>query len=86
MTVQRDHTLLRQRIVGLRVTQQSIAQAIGISPGHFSQKLRGKYPFKEGEIRQLCWLLNIPAEELGAYFFCYAVEETQQQKTKGEYA
>ncbi len=81
---QLDYTRLRQRIKSLRLTQQSIAKAIGLSGGHFCQKLQGKYPFKEREIRQLCWLLNIPQEEIGSYFFCYAVEETQQQVNKEE--
>ena len=64
-----DYTRLRQRIVGLRLTQQSIAKAIGLSAGHFCQKLQGKYAFKEREIRKLCWLLNIPQEEIRTYFF-----------------
>ena len=74
-----DYTRLRQRIKSLRLTQQSIAKAIGLSAGHFCRKLHGKYPLKEREIRQLCWLLNIPQEEIGMYFFCYRVEKTQQQ-------
>ncbi len=81
---QLDYTRLRQRIVGLRLTQQSIAKAIGLSAGHFCHKLQGKYPFKEREIRQLCWLLNIPQEEIGSYFFCYRVEETQQHMNEEE--
>ena len=83
---QLDYTRLRQRIKSLRLTQQSISKAIGLSESHFCRKLQGKYPFKEPQIRQLCWLLNIPQEEIGSYFFCYRVEETQQQTNEEEAA
>jgi transcriptional regulator with XRE-family HTH domain len=79
-----DYTRLRQRIRSLRLTQQSISKAIGLSESHFCHKLQGKYAFNEREIRQLCWLLNIPQAEIGSYFFCYEVEETQQQTDEEE--
>ena len=76
----KDYTRLRKHIADLRITHQSLAKAMGFSPGYFSQKMHDVYPFKEHEIRRLCWLLNIPEEERDAYFTCYEVEETQSSE------
>jgi len=46
-----------------------MARMIGITAGTFSQKLSGIYEFKQGEIRKICEILNIPNEQIGFYFF-----------------
>lgn len=72
-----DYSKLLGRIKEYGHTQKSIAKEAGISESHFCQKLSGSYPFKQSDIQKLCELLNIPANEIGNYFFTAKVEETQ---------
>lgn len=64
-----DYSKLSGRIKERGYTQKSLAEAVGISESQFCQKLSGKYAFKQTEIRKICDILDIEAEEIGAYFF-----------------
>lgn len=64
-----NHSKLLGRIRQLGLTQESVAQEIGINKGTLNMKLSGKYSFTAAEIDSLCRLLNIPNGEIGAYFF-----------------
>lgn len=74
-----NYALLLGRIRELGYTQKSVAGAAKISEGQFCQKLAGHYPFKQTDIRKLCACLDIPAHEIGDYFFTLEVEKTQQK-------
>ena len=75
-----DYSKLLGRIKERGHTQKSTAEAINMSKGQFCQKLAGNYPFKQSDIQKLCEFLEIPAYEIGAYFFTPKVEKTQLRK------
>ena len=60
---------LRGRIREHYGTQEAFAKALDISPATLSKKLVGKTEWGRQEIEEVCTLLNIPAEEIHAYFF-----------------
>lgn len=64
-----NYAKLRGRIVERGLTQKSLASIIGASESQFSQKMSGKYPFKQTEIERICDALQISADEIGTYFF-----------------
>ena len=72
-----DYSKLLGRIRELGHTQKSVAEAAKMSEGQFCQKLAGNYPFKQTDIQRLCECLDIPAQEIGDYFFNPRVEKTQ---------
>lgn len=64
-----DYSKLRGRIRTYFTTQAAFAQALGISVCTLSQKLNGLSEWTAKEIRKACELLEIPPEEIPAYFF-----------------
>lgn len=50
-------------------TQEKLANAINMNKGTLNQKLNNKANFTAPEMDSICVLLNIPANEIGAYFF-----------------
>lgn len=46
-----------------------LAREIGVSGGHFGKLVRGKKEFKGSQIKRLCELLHLTAEEMDAIFF-----------------
>ena len=64
-----NYAKLQGRIKEYGYTQKSIAQKVHMSESQFCQKLLGKYPFKQTQILDLCTALEIPAEQIGVYFF-----------------
>ena len=58
-------------------TQRQLATAIGINSSTLNAKLKGKHSFSADEMDAICEVLNIPNEEIGAYFFCKESLENQ---------
>lgn len=64
-----DYAKLRGRIRTYYHTQAAFASALGISVCTMSKKLNGLREWTAKEIRKACELLEIPPEEIPAYFF-----------------
>lgn len=64
-----DYSKLKGRIVEKFGTQAALSKQLGISEHSLSAKLCNKSRFTQGEINQLCQLLNISTKEIGSYFF-----------------
>lgn len=64
-----NYSKLLGKIRELGLTQKLVASRIHMTESHFSRKLSGEFAFKQSEIQQLCELLQIPGEQIGAYFF-----------------
>ncbi len=64
-----DYGKLLGKIRETGLTQKAVAEHIGLTESHFSRKLSGEFAFKQSEIQRICNLLNISADEIGAYFF-----------------
>ena len=60
-------------------TQAQLANIAGMTPGTLSQKLNNQATFKQKEITEICKALEISADEVGAYFFSFAVRKTRTQ-------
>ena len=66
---------LKGRIVEQFGTQGAFAKEMGIPPQRLSSRLSGKTNFNPGEIVCISYLLEIPKDEIGAFFFTLAEED-----------
>ncbi len=64
-----DYGKLLGKMRELGLSQKAVAEHIGLTESHFSRKLSGEFAFKQSEMQQICNLLNITSDEIGAYFF-----------------
>lgn len=60
---------LRGRIIEKFETQEKFAEALGITPGTVSKKLRNESKLTREEIIEWGNLLEIPKDDLPSYFF-----------------
>ena len=70
-----DYSKLRGRMAECGVTQEQLAEKIGINKCTLSVKLNGHYAFGNDEIINICRVLNIPTVSISKYFFCAARSE-----------
>lgn len=73
-----DYSALLGRMREKGYTQESLANAVGISLSQLSAKLNGRYPFKQTDIQKISIILDILPVDIGRYFFAVGVEKTQQ--------
>lgn len=71
-----DYAKLIGRIKEYGFTQERLAAEIGMSESTISFKLNNKAFFTQREIRKICDLLEIKADEIGAYFFTLRVQKS----------
>ena len=64
-----NYSKLLGRIKEYGYTQDSLALAIGVNASTLSQKLNNASFFTQKEIKKVCAILEIPKEDIGAYFF-----------------
>lgn len=64
-----DYSKLRRRIRAYYDTQAAFAKDLGVSECTMSLRLNGLAEWTAKEIRKACELLEIPPEEIPAYFF-----------------
>ena len=64
-----DFSKLRGRIKEQFGSEKALAEALGWAQGRLSARLNNKIQFDSEEIVLIARLLNIPDEEIGAYFF-----------------
>lgn len=72
-----DYSKLRGRITEKTGNQSSFAQRMKLSETTIYSKLNGKIEFKQSEILDACKILEIPENEIKAYFFKHTVAKTQ---------
>ena len=60
---------LRVRFAELDLTQDAAARRAGMAPNTLSSRMTGKVPFTVVDIAALCKALDIPADQISAYFF-----------------
>lgn len=65
-----DYSKLRGLAKEKGKTQEAIAAVAGMREATFSQKINNSSEFKQGEILRVCEILDIPHEQIHAYFFC----------------
>lgn len=66
---------LRMRMVQLDYNQEELSKASGIPKGTLSPRINGKKPFDAYQISALCKVLDIPTDQIGAFFFVDAPKE-----------
>lgn len=64
-----NYSKLLGKIKECDLTQEKLADAIGINKCTLSAKFNGKYNFTAEEIDSICKVLDIPNTEIGIYFF-----------------
>lgn len=66
-----DFSKLKGRIAEKYKSRKALADFIGLTSTAMHNRLSGKVPFRPDEIMAMCApeCLDIPAEEIGAYFF-----------------
>ena len=59
-------------------SQKGLAEAINMTPSHFSRKLSGEYAFTQNEMRTILFVLGLDiASNISRIFFTPKVEKTQ---------
>lgn len=69
-----DYRKLLGRITEKNGTQANFAKHMNLSERTISLKLNGKIPFKQDEIMRASEVLDIPNNEINAYFFTQFVQ------------
>ena len=64
-----DYSKLIGRIVEKHGTRAAFADAMGMTAEKLSRRLNGRSDWNINEYIKACELLDIPAQEMGAYFF-----------------
>ena len=64
-----DFSELKGRIISKYGNYAPFAEAMGLSRAQLSDRLNNHVKFKPDDIMLACDLLDIPAEEIGRYFF-----------------
>jgi len=72
-----NYSKLRGRIREIFKTQQSFADAVGMSTTSLSEKLNNKVEFSQKEIDKTVEVLKIEKSDIPVYFFTLEVQETE---------
>lgn len=70
---------LRVRFAELDLSQAEAARRAGIPPSTLTARMTGRLPFTARDIAGLCKVLDIPADQIGNFFF----EELPTNKRAG---
>lgn len=63
---------LRLRFVELDLTQGEVSRRAGMAESTLTARMTGRLPWHADEISRVAAVLNIPTEQIGAYFFADA--------------
>jgi len=77
-----DYSKLKGRIVEIFGSQMVFAKAMGWSERTLSLKMNGKVFWKQPEIRRAIHLLQVPENEIPAYFFTEKVQNIELQNSR----
>ena len=64
-----NYSKLLGRMKELGISQEQLAAEIGVHESTLNTKLNNKFNFKTNEMDAICRALDIPNDEIGAYFF-----------------
>lgn len=64
-----DYSKLCGRIIEKCGTRSAFAEQMGLSPSNITGRLKGYVKFTPEDIAKAAEILEIPAEEIGTYFF-----------------
>ena len=70
---------LRVRFAELDLTQNEAARLAGLAPSTLTTRMTGRVPFNVNEVQALCKVLDIPTDQIGAFFF----EDGPKSEKKG---
>lgn len=70
-----DYSKLLGRIREYGLTQEKVAESIGISNGTMSAKLNNKANFTSKEMIRISRMFDISKDDMGAYFFTPKVQK-----------
>ena len=66
-----NYSKLLGRMKERGITQEQLAQEIGVNEATLNSKLNNKFNFKANEMDAICRVLDIPNIEIGEYFFLH---------------
>lgn len=70
---------LRVRFAELDLSQNEAAKLAGLAESTMSSRMTGRVPFTIVEVQALCRVLDIPTDQIGAFFF----EDAPKSKKAG---
>lgn len=73
-----DYSKLRGKIREVCGTQEAFANSIKMGTVSLSKRLNNQLEFTQREITDACRVLNVPPEEVSAYFFTQEVQKGEQ--------
>lgn len=65
-----NYSKLLGRMKERGISQELLAQGIGVNVSTLNSKLNNRFCFKTDEMDAICKVLDIPNIEIGEYFFC----------------
>lgn len=60
---------LRVRFVEMDMKQSEVAKAAGMAPSTLCSRMKGNQPWTSWEIQRISEVLDIPLDQIGAFFF-----------------
>lgn len=75
-----DYSKLNGRIIEKLGARNKFASKMELSEHSISSKLNNKTYWKSNEIQKAINLLDIPIEDVGAYFFKIKVQQNEQKE------
>lgn len=66
-----NYSKLLGRIKECGLTQEQLAKAIGKNKSTISAKVNNQFSFTQGEMDDICKVLDISNDEIGDYFFAH---------------
>lgn len=66
-----NYSKLLGRIKECGLTQEQLAKAIGKNKSTISAKVNNQFSFTQGEMDDICKVLDISNDEIGEYFFAH---------------
>ncbi len=65
-----DYSKLLGKMREKHITQEQMANLVGIAESTMSIKLKSKSQFSQDEMVMILNILNVPLEHIALYFFC----------------
>lgn len=75
-----DYILLKMAIIRNDMKVTTLCEKCGFSYGYFNKCVTGKQDFRTSEVKKMCDILNISADEMSRIFFSADVDRMSHQR------
>ena len=79
----RPFSLLRGEFTALDLTQEDVAEALGMEPPVLSKRMNNRIPWKLGEMYKVMDLIQQPYHKMHLYFPRDGINEPKEKRRRG---